>query len=134
MEPKRNTIQRSLVLNAVRELQCHATAEEIYQVVIRSHPNISRTTVYRNLNQLAECGEIRKMEVVGGADRFDHICSEHYHVHCTVCGKVFDADMEYIPDLEGRINDTHGFRISGHDILFYGVCPSCALSDSSKNP
>lgn len=122
---KRNTIQRALVLEAVNKLKCHATADEIYQEVAGGHPNISKGTVYRNLHQLAESGEIRKLEVPGGADRFDHRCSDHYHVRCLKCGRVFDVDMEYIGDLEKGIRDPHGFVFSGHDLMFKGICPDC---------
>ena len=52
----RNTIQRALVLEAVNRLQCHATADEIYAEIAKEHPHISRATVYRNLNLLAELG------------------------------------------------------------------------------
>lgn len=122
---KRNTIQRTLVLDAVNQLKCHATADEIYQLIRKDHPSVGRGTVYRNLNQLAENGEIRKLEVPGGADRFDHLCHDHYHVRCAKCGRIFDVEMEYMKDLENKITDTHGFEFSGHDIMFKGICPDC---------
>lgn len=122
---RRNTIQRAMVLDAVNKLQCHATAEEVYQMVSDEHPNISKGTVYRNLNQLAERGEIRKIEVPGNADRFDHICHDHYHARCLKCGKVFDVEMDYMKDLEKQVKDAHGFEFSGHDLMFKGVCPNC---------
>ena len=125
MTVKRNTIQKKLVLDAVRGSMCHATAEEIYQTVIREYPSISRTTVYRNLNQLAEAGEIKKVEVPGGPERFDPLCTQHYHVRCSECGQIFDVEMEYIPDLDRKITDSRGFMISGHDIIFHGICPEC---------
>lgn len=128
---KRNTIQRSLVFEAVNHLQCHATADEIYNVIVQEHPTISRATVYRNLKLLSESGEIRKMEIPGGADRFDHRCHEHYHVKCEKCGRVFDVDMECVPGLEKRIKDEHGFTFTGYDILFRGICPACKESSKS---
>lgn len=121
----RNTIQRSLVFEAVGRLQCHATADEVYAEIIKEHPTIGRGTVYRNLNQLAEQGEIRKIEVPGGADRYDHRCDDHYHARCLTCGRAFDVDMEYIAGLEKAIKDSHGFEVSGHDIMFRGVCTDC---------
>ena len=77
---RHNTIQRSLVLDVVNRLKSHATADEVYAEVAATHPNISKATVYRNLNLLSEMGMIRKLEIQGGADRFDHICKEHCHV------------------------------------------------------
>lgn len=114
-----------MVLDTVNKLKCHATADEVYQIVVNEHPNISKGTVYRNLNQLAEMGEIRKIEVPGNADRFDHRCHDHYHARCLKCGKVFDVEMDYIKDLEKQIKDAHGFQFSGHDLMFKGICPDC---------
>ena len=122
---QRNTIQCSLVLDTVRMLHCHATVDEIYNAVVKEHPNISRATVYRNLNRLAEMGKIRKIEIPDGPDRFDHICHPHYHVKCTICGRVYDVDMEYMADLEKKIGDTRGFEFMGHYIIFQGICPDC---------
>lgn len=122
---KRHTIQNSLVLEAVNKLKCHATADEIYDEIRQGHPHISRGTVYRNLQRLCETGEIRKWEIPGGADRFDHLCHDHYHVRCVKCGRVFDVDMEYMAGLEKSIRDTHGFIFTAHDIVFKGICPDC---------
>ena len=122
---RRNTVQRSLVYEAVNRLKSHATADEIYEAIVSEHPRVSRGTVYRNLNQLAEEGEIRKILVPGGADRYDHCCHEHYHARCLSCGRLFDIEMDYIADLQKAIKDAHGFAISGHDILFNGLCPAC---------
>lgn len=122
---RRNTIQCALVLEAVRQLMCHATADEIYEELIHKHPNISRGTVYRNLQRLCETGQIRKVEIPCGADRFDHHCSDHYHISCVRCGHVFDVDLAYMADLEQSITNTHGFVFTEHDIIFKGVCPDC---------
>lgn len=122
---KRQTIQYSLVLEAVNKLQRHATADEIYEEIVKTYPNISRGTVYRNLQRLCEMGEIRKREIPGEPDRFDHLCHNHYHAKCVKCGCILDVDMEYIADLEKSIRDTHGFVFAGHDIVFKGICPEC---------
>ncbi len=122
---KRNTIQRTLVFETVNKLQNHATADEIYDAIISEHPNISRATVYRNLNLLSEMGEIRKLEIPGGPDRFDHCVDNHCHVKCERCGRLFDVDMDYISGLESNIRDTRGFDFTGYDIIFRGICPDC---------
>lgn len=126
---RRNTIQCALVLDAVQKLRCHATAEEVYASLVQEHPSISRGTVYRNLQRLCEAGEIRKCEMPGGADRFDHLCHDHYHVRCVTCGRVFDVDMEYQQGLENAVKDPHGFVLTGHDIVFQGICPECGRKE-----
>ena len=101
MTNSRNTIQRQLVLSAVRQLQNHPTADEVYQEVQKSCPAISRATVYRNLKLLAEEGEIRLRNISGSPERYDHICGNHYHLRCEQCGKVMDVEMPYMASLRG---------------------------------
>ena len=121
----RNTIQCTLVLETVNKLPGHVTADEIYEAIAKEHPTISRATVYRNLNRLSQTGKIRRIEIPGGADRFERWCHPHYHIKCEVCGRIFDVDMPYMEGLEAHIRDTHGFDFTGHDIIFSGVCPAC---------
>lgn len=63
---KRNTIQKQLVLDAVFRLANHPTAEEVYAEVARSHPTVSKATVYRNLGSLSEDGLLRHIKMPGG--------------------------------------------------------------------
>ena len=113
----RNTVQRAMTLEAVRRLHAHPTAEEVYRQVAAEHLSVSRATVYRNLRQLAESGLLLKINTTDGADHFDHRCDAHYHAGCLRCGRVFE--------LEKLLGDTHGFAVSGYDLLFRGVCPEC---------
>lgn len=121
----RNTVQRQIVLGAVRSMTNHPTAEEIYNHIVKNHPTISKGTVYRNLNLLAEQGEVLRVRIPDGADRYDLRSRPHYHIRCTGCGQVFDVDMPYQEDLSQKVNDSHGFLFTGHDIVFTGVCPDC---------
>lgn len=123
---KRNTIQRQLVIAAVRFLANHPTAEEVYDRIIQEYPDISKGTVYRNLNSLVESGLLGKISVPSGADRFDHILARHYHIKCTRCGKFMNVEhFDYIPDLEDKVAALTGYKMDHHDIVFSGVCPEC---------
>jgi len=127
----RHTLQRDLILEAVKELHCHATADDVYDLIVTKHPNISRGTVYRNLKLLSDIGEIHKVEITSGADRFDHECHAHYHARCIKCNKVFNVEMDFIDDLQKNIKDTHGFEFTGHDLIFKGICLECNSVKSS---
>lgn len=122
---RRNTVQKELVLEKVREMRSHVTADDVYAQIHNAHPNISKGTVYRNLSLLADEGEIRRVEIPDGPDRFDFTLEDHYHVRCVKCGEVFDVDMDAITDISSRIKDTHGMKFLDYDILFKGVCPEC---------
>lgn len=121
----RNTVQRSLVLEAVRSLHNHPTSADVYEAVRKKHPSISRATVYRNLGVLAEKGEVLHIPVTGGADRYDFRCDCHFHAICDKCGAVYDVEM---PDADpiSQVKDSHGFNVTGYDLIFHGVCPDCA--------
>ena len=129
---RRNTIRRELVLEAVREMHRHVTADEVYTFIKKDHPGIGKGTVYRNLGILSEEGNIRKIEVPDGPDRFDFTLENHYHVRCVRCGEVFDVDMEPIPDLEARIRDQHGMSFLSYDIFFKGICENCTSKEDNN--
>ena len=65
----------------------------VYLHVKEEFPNISLGTVYRNLNLLADIGEITKIPTPDGGDRFDGRTDSHYHVICSGCGNVFDLEL-----------------------------------------
>lgn len=121
----RNTIQRQIVLRAVQERCDHPTAETLYEAVASEHPSISKATVYRNLNQLASQGMIRRVPIPNSADRFDFNVEQHYHVRCTTCGAVYDVQMPYLADLVDQVEDASGVEVQRYDILFEGVCAEC---------
>lgn len=125
---QRKTIQCALVLETVNSLANHATADEIFAEITKSQPSISRGTVYNNLQRLCDAGMIRKREVPDGADRYDHNCSDHYHIICESCGKVTDVDMEYMAQLEQAVHDKGGYLFTGHNLVFKGICPNCRAS------
>ncbi len=118
--------QRDSILTFLAARDDHPTAEVVYQGVKKEFPNISLATVYRNLTLLADLGEIRKIAVGDGPDRFDALTAPHNHFSCNRCGKLLDLDMEsisYIDDVAAR---SFPGIIEGHTVLFTGLCPDCA--------
>ena len=128
---RRNTIQKELVLNTIRDLKRHLTADEVYESIRKEYPNIGKGTVYRNLGILTEEGAIRRVEIPDGPDRYDITLKNHYHVRCIKCGQVFDVDMDEITDLKEKIHDTHGMQFLDYDIFFKGICPDCRAKETS---
>ncbi|MEG1932895.1 MAG: transcriptional repressor [Pygmaiobacter sp.] len=125
---KRNTIQRQLVLQAVRALQCHPTAEQVYDVVSSQHPTVSKATVYRNLNSLVEDGELVRLSMPCDADRFDDHLNFHYHLHCEICSQVVDLPLCYLDTLNKSAEKGSGCKVKSHNLMFTGRCKDCAKS------
>lgn len=132
MTNRRNTIQKDLVRNAVYEMKRHVTANEVYEFIKEAYPTIGKGTVYRNLDILIEEGALRKIEVPDGPNRFDFALNNHYHVRCIKCDNVSDVDMDEIPNLLEKINNTHGIEFLDYDILFKGICLKCRGKEKEK--
>jgi Fur family ferric uptake transcriptional regulator len=124
-KPQRNTRQRQVILEELQKLTSHPTAVGLYEVVRQRLPKISLGTVYRNLERLAETGQIVKLQFGGGQARFDGELAHHDHVRCVRCGRVDDVYCAplALPPAQGE--DFGGYQIIGHRLEFFGVCPQC---------
>lgn len=125
--------QRESIKNFLVTRYDHPSAETVYLNIRREFPNISLGTVYRNLNLLAEIGEIQKLSPGIGPDRFDGNPAPHYHFICRHCGCVMDltvSGLDHINILAGQ--DFDG-EIEGHITYFYGTCPSCKASEKCSS-
>ncbi|MDD3243680.1 MAG: Fur family transcriptional regulator [Eubacteriales bacterium] len=121
---RRNTAQRQTVHRAVALLD-HPSAEAVYRQVKEMDPQIGLATVYRNINILAEEGQIQRLIVPGQAERYDADARDHYHYLCDTCGRIYDVKMPYRPELNEEFAPGVGQNIRTHTILFQGVCKEC---------
>ena len=103
----------------------HPTADVIYQNIRQQYPNISLGTVYRNLALLSELGEIVKLNVDGGSDRYDYDTSLHHHFVCSRCHCVQDISMDNMDFLMEQAQEKSSARIERYSINFYGLCKDC---------
>ncbi|MCL2406291.1 MAG: transcriptional repressor [Defluviitaleaceae bacterium] len=122
----RNTLQRQIILNAVAELNIHATAEQVFEYVHKTHPSISKATVYRNLKQLADGGELLSVGALSGSNHYDHNCHEHYHFICGNCECVYDVDGSLADIVMKNVQPSDEFEITECLISFSGICKKCS--------
>jgi Fur family ferric uptake transcriptional regulator len=134
----RMTHQRKMILEEVRSTCTHPTADEVYEIVRRRIPRISMGTVYRNLDVLAKNGLIQKIDPGQGHPqmRFDAKTEDHYHITCMGCGSIEDVPMNSPDDsLDGltkKLLKATEYRVAGHSLDFYGLCPLCAKEGESS--
>ncbi|MEG1547542.1 MAG: transcriptional repressor [Clostridia bacterium] len=117
--------QRELIMDCLHVHPSHPSADELYALLRVDHPGISLATVYRNLNQLVECGQIMRISVPHCADRFDAVNDGHYHMTCESCGHIDDIPREAVPDVCKAATAATGLDIHGSKLIFYGVCNAC---------
>ena len=122
----RMTPQRRIILEEIRRFNNHPAADEIYERVRKRLPRISLGTVYRNLDVLCDLGEIQRLELSGAVKHYDGIPKKHYHIRCVCCGRVDDAPIAPLNELEDDLYGTTVFEIIGHNLEFTGLCPQCS--------
>ena len=123
MKTQRYSQQRERIYEAVRATKEHPTAQMVYDTLKPEMLKLSLGTVYRNLQQMAEDG--RLMELDGPVTRFDATVQPHTHLRCSRCGCVADGDLAYDMGLDQE-TIAQGWQITGHDLMFRGICPACA--------
>ncbi len=124
-EKIRITHQREIILDELRSVKTHPTADELFDMVRVRLPRVSLATVYRNLEWLCQQGIVQKIEVGGRQKRFDGTVELHYHIRCMSCGRVDDIEMPPLERLEHDLSKKSGYAVKGHRLEFWGTCPSC---------
>lgn len=126
---RKPSAQKRAILEELRRVTTHPTADELFMMVRKRIPKISLGTVYRNLDRLVAEGEIQKIATGEGITRFDGTPSPHYHIRCIRCGRVDDVSMGYDSGLDQALQERSGYAVMGHSIEFKGVCPECRGRD-----
>jgi Fe2+ or Zn2+ uptake regulation protein len=122
---KRESRQREAVLDVLRQATSHPTADWVYDEVRKRIPNISKGTVYRNLKALRDAGEISELNLSGSISRYEGRRDNHYHFRCEQCGRIFDLEEPVNEALNEKIARQTGFRVTGHQLEFRGLCNDC---------
>lgn len=124
----RMTPSRRAILDALRANCGHPTAEEILSLIRDRLPRTSLATVYRNLELLAQSGAIRVIEDGRSQRHYDAVLEPHYHVRCGSCGRVVDASIGALDELEREAAEASGYEVTGHTLTFTGTCTECAAA------
>lgn len=123
------TKNKALILDIIREAPRHMTAEQIYLAAREARPGIAVATVYNNLGALVEEGEIRRLHIVGQADRYDRNTEQHEHLICDGCGKISDEMFhDFLTELIGRA----GAPVTSYELNMHYLCADCRKKDQSK--
>lgn len=113
--------QRENIKKGLEKFCIHPTAEELYLELKPHNQNLSLATVYRNLNQLSDSGEIKRIEGLSGQVHYDHNICEHFHMICSSCGRIEDLFFE--PEkLKQVLDNQNNFEILSYDIIVKGIC------------
>ncbi len=119
---KRLTKQRLIILNYLRQVTSHPTAQTIYAQVRKQIPNISLGTVYRNLKFLVDHHYIIQLHTEDDKTHYDGNNGDHIHFICERCGQIMDImDTNYLNRQKLKKYGTPHISIC----KVYGVCHQC---------
>ena len=124
MKKNRTTSQRLKILEYLKSVKTHPTAEIIHKAVSKDLPALTLATVYRNLNLLADQGQILRFEI-GKEYRFDGDTCCHQHCICRSCGTIIDFEDKKVNDFAIKRLDRKVFEPESVQIMFYGLCKKC---------
>jgi Fur family ferric uptake transcriptional regulator len=123
----RRTSQRDLILEMFLRTEEHLSSEDLYWLVQKQDPSVGHTTVYRTLKLLAEAGLAREVRFGDGKTYYEHHYNHEHHDHliCTECGKIIEFFSAEIEDLQDKMAEKYGFRLTNHSLRMWGVCEDC---------
>jgi len=84
------------------------------------------SSVFRALGRLVDDGVVRRVQLGDGKARFEAAGEHHEHVRCDRCGAVGAVPGCVVRNAVPRVQEATGFRVTGHQLLFSGLCPECA--------
>ena len=118
--------KRNAILECLKNTHAHPSAEALFQMLQKEHPDISLATVYRNLTLFKNQGLIQSLGTVNGIERFDANTDPHVHFVCTGCDAVLDFPQVEVPSSLGTDAEKQtGCQINGCQLTFTGLCQNC---------
>jgi Fur family ferric uptake transcriptional regulator len=110
----------------------HAAGEHLSvdEVVERTHADgtgVDRATAYRVLALFEELGLVRASQLdAGGPVRWERAHpDEHFHLRCTVCGRVDHHVGTLVATVREHLDGGHGFLAETVELAVHGRCAEC---------
>lgn len=125
----KHTKQRDIILTAFLESGAHVSAEQLYNDVRESHPNIGYTTIYRTLKLLVDAGIAQERRFDDGLTRYEVENEHHDHLVCLNCGRIIEFESDIIERVQEQIAADYGFKVTRHRHELYGECKGCQSED-----
>lgn len=125
------TSQRQVILRAfVESDRNHLSAEDVYESVKKTSPDIGLATVYRTLDLFTEMDLLKKLDFDEGCSRYELNDKEdeghfHHHLICLGCGKVWECRDDLLETLETILYKQLHFQTVDHQLKIYGYCEDC---------
>jgi Fur family ferric uptake transcriptional regulator len=127
-EGNRITTSRRMLVEALIAAQDHRTAEELTGEVQRRAPEVSASTIYRNLDEFERLGIVEHAHFGHGAATYHLSALRHGHLVCNECGSVIEVPDEIFKSLIDKAKSKYKFVIDPHHFAMLGHCTACSAN------
>jgi len=125
-ETQRNTRQRRAVAAILADLDAFSSAQEIHDALRSRGESVGLSTVYRNLQSLADAAEIDALRNDDGEVLYRRCSSgHHHHLVCRKCGRTIEVEGPTVEKWADGVAADHGFRDISHTLEIFGTCTDC---------
>ncbi|WP_414150762.1 Fur family transcriptional regulator [Acetobacterium carbinolicum] len=132
----KSTKHRVAILEILIKKDQPVSAENIFFDMQKMDVSINLSTVYRNLEALAEKGLVTKLSLSGdnrSVFEYNKMVHRHYLI-CLGCKKILAIEHCPIKSYEHQIEDETDYEIVGHKLDLYGYCPKCKKNNPGYQP
>jgi len=122
----RLTQQRAIILQALCELEGHASAEKVHERVTLYRRDVDLSTVYRTLERLRDLRIVSQTDLGHGRGEYEVVLDPpHHHMVCQECGRTIELSHAYLTPVAEAIRRDFDFEpILDHWAIF-GLCQQC---------
>lgn len=99
--------------------------EDLHEQILAAGLTADYSSVFRAVTRLQREGAITPVSLGDGHVRYELAGSHHDHVRCDGCGAVSPLPECLLENVEARVEIGTGFSVTGHRLVFSGLCPSC---------
>lgn len=122
----RLTSPRRALATLIARREGHFTAEDLLAESRRSRAGVTRATIFRSLDVLAELGLVERLDLPSGEHAFV-ACepAHHHHIVCSSCGGSTEVADNGLEAVAAAIAAQSGYRVDTHRLELFGLCPAC---------
>lgn len=127
---KRSTRQKRALAAVLRASGGFLSAQELHAELQAQGENVALTTVYNQVRELADAGELDALRGDDGETRYRRCASDdhHHHLVCRYCGNAIEVEGPEVERWASKTGKTHSFVDVTHTVEIIGTCPDCASS------
>jgi Fur family ferric uptake transcriptional regulator len=122
----RITRQRAIILQALCELEGHASAERVHDRVTIHQHDVDLSTIYRTLETLHYLGIVSQTDLGHRCVEYEIVGEEpHHHLVCQHCERVIELEHAYLAPVAKTIRQDFGFDLTSSHFAIFGICQRC---------